>query len=160
MPDVSIRNAVIADYPALDALYAEGDAYHNAGAPHSFAPAAEPARTRDVIQAMLDDPNQEFLVAEIGGIDVGLLRLTIRERNLPFVPKRIAVINEVVVSAEQRGTGIGHQLMARAQELAAVRGAVEIWLDVWEFNTPALGFYESLGFEPVIRWVRKEIPDR
>jgi ribosomal protein S18 acetylase RimI-like enzyme len=157
MPDVSIRNAVIADYPALDALYAEGDAYHHAGAPQSFAPAAEPARTREVIQAMLDDPHQELLVAEIGGHTVGLVHLTMRERNIPFVPKRIAVINEVVVSADQRGKGIGRQLMANAQELAASRGADEIWLDVWEFNKPALGFYESLGYQPVIRWLRKPL---
>jgi diamine N-acetyltransferase len=157
MPDVSIRNAVIADYPALEALYAEGDAYHHAGAPQSFAPVAEPARTPELIQAMLDDPNQEFLVAEIGGLTVGLIHLTMRERNIPFVPKHIAVINEVVVAADQRGTGIGRQLMENAQELAASRGATEIWLDVWEFNKPALGFYESLGYEPVIRWMRKEI---
>lgn len=157
MPDVSIRIAVIADYPALEELYAEGDAYHFAGAPHSFAPVAEPARTRAVIQTMLDDPNQEFLVAEIERLIVGLLRLTIRERNLPFVPKRIAVINEVVISADKRGTGIGRQLMAKAQDLAASRGAVEIWLDVWEFNKTALGFYKSLGYEPIIRWMRKEI---
>jgi ribosomal protein S18 acetylase RimI-like enzyme len=106
---------------------------------------------------MLDDPNQEFLVAEIGGLTVGLIHLTMRERNIPFVPKHIAVINEVVVAADQRGTGIGRQLMENAQELAASRGATEIWLDVWEFNKPALGFYESLGYEPVIRWMRKEI---
>jgi ribosomal protein S18 acetylase RimI-like enzyme len=106
---------------------------------------------------MLDDPHQELLVAEIGHHTAGLLRLTMRERNLPFVPKRIAVINEVVVAAERRGTGIGRRLMENAQELAASHGAVEIWLDVWEFNSPAIGFYESLGYEPVIHWMRKEI---
>jgi ribosomal protein S18 acetylase RimI-like enzyme len=159
MVDINIRPAIAADYPELDELYAQVDAYHHEGAPYSFAPVATPARTLELIQASIHDPNQDLFVAQIEDRTVGLLRIAYRERQLPFVPKFIAIVEEIIVDRDHRGTGIGRQLMVLADQIAFDRGAVEVRLDVLEFNTSAYGFYESLGFEPYSRWMRKELRD-
>jgi len=40
----TIREATAGDAPAIDALFAEGDAFHAAGAPGSFRATTAPAR--------------------------------------------------------------------------------------------------------------------
>ncbi|MFL5758204.1 MAG: GNAT family N-acetyltransferase [Thermomicrobiales bacterium] len=154
MTNFVIRNAVIADYPAICALYGEFDTYHLDGVPHIFAPVADPARTRKVVQAALDDPNQALLIAQFAERIIGLLRISFRDREPPFVLKRIAVVEEVIVTSNERGAGVGREFLMKAQELASDHGAVEVWLDVFEFNTLAIGLYESLGYEQVVRRLR------
>ena len=45
---------------------------------------------------------------------------------------------------ELRGSGVGTQLIAEAEQLARRRGLDGIWLDTYDFQ--ARGFYEKLGF--------------
>ncbi|SOE09414.1 acetyltransferase (GNAT) family protein [Hoeflea halophila] len=49
------------------------------------------------------------------------------------------------VPEEQRGSGIGRKLLAKAEEIARQRGHVGVYLDTFEFQAPR--FYESLGYE-------------
>jgi GNAT superfamily N-acetyltransferase len=49
------------------------------------------------------------------------------------------------VTEEQRGSGIGRILLARAEEIARQRGLVGVYLDTFEFQAPR--FYEGLGYE-------------
>ena len=53
-------------------------------------------------------------------------------------------IELLVVPEAARGTGLGRQLMARAEAMARSEGCTGIWLDTFEFQ--ARGFYEKLGF--------------
>ncbi len=43
-----------------------------------------------------------------------------------------------------RGTGLGRQLMAQAEQEAIERGCNGVWLDTFSFQ--ARGFYEKLGY--------------
>jgi GNAT superfamily N-acetyltransferase len=51
---------------------------------------------------------------------------------LLFVPERL------------RGTGVGRELMERAEALAREQGCKGIWLDTFSFQAP--GFYQKLGY--------------
>jgi len=152
-----IRNATITDYVALARLWGEADALHHAALPHVFAPPVHPARSHETIAAILTDPDQCLLVAEVEEKLVGLVHLTLRERRPPMVPKRFAVIEAIVVSAPHRGSGIERKLMDSAQRRSRDRGAGEVWLDVWEFNAGAIGFYEALGYDTVSRRMRIDL---
>ena len=44
-----------------------------------------------------------------------------------------------------RGSGVGRELMARAEAEAVARGCKAAWVDTFEFQAP--GFYRRLGYE-------------
>lgn len=56
-------------------------------------------------------------------------------------------VEKVAVLAECRGKGYGKALVLGLFEIAKQRGAERIFLEVRASNTPALGLYQSVGFE-------------
>jgi GNAT superfamily N-acetyltransferase len=53
-------------------------------------------------------------------------------------------VDYLVVPEEARGTGIGTELMQRAEAFARENNCVGVWLDTFSFQ--ALPFYEKLGY--------------
>ncbi len=52
---------------------------------------------------------------------------------------------EVLSVAEHlRGSGLGRQLVEKAEAIARTRGCVGVWVDTYTFQSP--GFYERLGY--------------
>jgi GNAT superfamily N-acetyltransferase len=66
-------------------------------------------------------------------------------------------LEDLYVSPDQRGSGLGKALLARLAEIAVQRGykRVEWWVLKW--NEPALGFYRALGAEALDEWVHYRI---
>lgn len=56
-------------------------------------------------------------------------------------------VEKVAVLAESRGKGYGKALVLGLFEIAKQRGAERIFLEVRASNAPALGLYQSVGFE-------------
>jgi GNAT superfamily N-acetyltransferase len=59
------------------------------------------------------------------------------------------------VPDDLRGTGVGREVMMRAEAEARARGCRGIWLDTFSFQ--ARGFYEKLGFT-LIGWIDEYPP--
>lgn len=57
-----------------------------------------------------------------------------------------AKLHKLYVLPERQGAGLGQALLARAQALAAARGASEICLQVNKRNTRAIRAYERAGY--------------
>ena len=55
-------------------------------------------------------------------------------------------LEDLFVSAEARGSGVGRALVEAVVERARARGCRRIELDTAEDNAPALALYRSLGF--------------
>ena len=157
MEHLRVREASIDDHPALDSLWIEADLIHHEAWPNVFARPSDSARSREPVKATLGDPNQHLIVAEIDDRIAGFVRVTLRDRRPPFVPTRFGIVEEIVVATERRGEGIGGRLMAEAEAWARNNGVGEVWLDVWEFNENAIGFYVSLGYETITLRMRKNI---
>lgn len=54
------------------------------------------------------------------------------------------------VHEDQRGTGVGSDLLARFEQAAAARGARRIFVTSFTFQAP--GFYEEHGYREIFRW--------
>jgi ribosomal protein S18 acetylase RimI-like enzyme len=146
--DVSIRRAIPEDYEGLCEIFADVDALHRESLPHVFRESDGPPRTREFVSAILADQNAALFVAEHEGQIIGVVHVSIQASpDIPIVvPRRYAVIVDLVVAKRSRRFGIGRSLVERAQQWAVDRQATGIELTVWEFNEEAIAFYERLGY--------------
>lgn len=157
--EIRVRKATPDDHCNLNELFEEVDALHRDRLPHIFQQPDGAARERDYLLGLIADPNVAFLVAEAGDTLVGFVHAVIRDTPaLPvFVPRRYAVVDEVVVRSGFQNQGIGRRLMDEAQAWAVAQGAASIELNVYEFNESAISFYEGLGYQALSRRMRKEL---
>jgi GNAT superfamily N-acetyltransferase len=100
---------------------------------------------RRAFEAIDADPAHLLLVAESGGEIVATMQLSF----LPGLARRGALraqIEAVRVRADQRGSGLGGELMIWAIEEARRRGCALVQLTSDKRRTDAHRFYERLGF--------------
>jgi GNAT superfamily N-acetyltransferase len=96
----------------------------------------------DRLQAILDDPQVEFLVLRKDGRDVGILELDFRDAEAC----ELAFFG---VAPEAIGTGVGRTLMNEAITRAWSRPIKRFWVHTCSLDHPAaLDFYRRSGFEP------------
>ena len=62
-------------------------------------------------------------------------------------------LEDLFVTGEARGKGIGRRLITRLAAIAVERGWERIDFQVLDWN-PARGFYRQLGFEHLGEWLR------
>jgi GNAT superfamily N-acetyltransferase len=61
-------------------------------------------------------------------------------------------LEDLYVSPEHRGKGIGKALLTRVAAIAVEEGCHRFQWDVLEWNTPAIGFYEQMGAKMLMEW--------
>jgi GNAT superfamily N-acetyltransferase len=85
-----------------------------------------------------------IVVAHAGArvVAMGVLHYTVST----YLGTKVAMLEDVVVTASHRGSGAGKQLMAHIIEQARSDGAHRITLLTDHDNVAARGFYESFGF--------------
>jgi len=81
-------------------------------------------------------PESFALVARRDGDEVGILTGMI---NYQWLYIRLLAVNP-----ERRKSGIGGELLRRAEQLARAKGCVGIWLDTYSYQAP--DFYPRHGF--------------
>lgn len=139
--EVSIRAATGDDATAMHALIQE--LAHTTHVPDKFR--SSPGQFREHISA--DAPLYEALVADsaAGIIGVALYFYTFSSwRGEPGV-----YLQDLVVTREARGRGLGAKLLRELARVAAARGATHLRLAVERDNIAAQRFYERLGLEAV-----------
>jgi GNAT superfamily N-acetyltransferase len=94
---------------------------------------------------LLKETNSHFLVAKINGSAVGFINFSIRKTVLH--PGSSALIDELVVSEQYRGQGIGRQLVSTAVERARGFGCCEAEVSTEKVNSKAREFYKNCGFQ-------------
>jgi ribosomal protein S18 acetylase RimI-like enzyme len=150
MPDtsVTIRAGTVADYPRAHAVIKETFSFHQQAAPTFFQESDSPPPTLATIEAVLDNDSGAWFLAEHQGEVIGFVTVQMRPpaQEQYLVPESRALVQNLGVLSAWRGQGIGQTLMEAAEAWARRHGATRLVLNVWEFNTGALGFYETLGY--------------
>ena len=101
----------------------------------------------DAFAAIEADPNNELIVAVLGGTIVGMLQITFIPY-LTYQGRWRALIEGVRVSSEARSHGVGGAMLEWAIALARSRDCVMVQLTTDRAREDALRFYERLGFVP------------
>ncbi|MBM7437948.1 GNAT family N-acetyltransferase [Streptomyces sp. HB132] len=139
MSDLDIRPATLADIPALVAMLADDPLGAERESPDDLGP------YQAAFRRLADDPNQHLVVAVREGRVVGTLQLTI----VPGLSRRGAtrsVIEGVRVHADERGSGLGTQLIQWAVDESRRQDCQLAQLTSDATRTDAHRFYERLGF--------------
>lgn len=66
-------------------------------------------------------------------------------------------INQIIVSEEFRGIGIGKELISQAELIAKEHNIKTLDLNVTEMNKEAAGIYRSMGFITERRYMKKAL---
>lgn len=139
MKDIRIRKARKSDLPAIKVLLAElTDAMDDTECiDMQVAP--------KIWEHLLRDARSHFLVATTHRTPVGLIHFTIRQTVLHRSPS--AMIDELVVTKQYQGNGIGKQLVLATIERCRQLGCCEVEVSTERTNVKARKFYGKCGFD-------------
>ncbi|MGH1552531.1 GNAT family N-acetyltransferase [Streptomyces sp. L7] len=139
MGDLEIRASVTEDVPAIVGMLADDPLGSQRESPDDLTPYLA------ALERLTADPNQHLVVAVREGRVVGTLQLTV----IPGLSRRGAtrsVIEAVRIHADERGSGLGTELIDWAIAESRRKGCqlVQLTSDVTRID--AHRFYERLGF--------------
>jgi GNAT superfamily N-acetyltransferase len=140
MGDLEIRPALADDVPAIVALLADDPLGAQRESPDEMTPYLK------ALERVKSDPNQHLLVAVRDGRVVGTLQLTI----IPGLSRKGAtrsLIEAVRIHADERGGGLGTQLIEWAIDESRRQDCQLVQLTSDATRTDAHRFYERLGFQ-------------
>ncbi|QHC26527.1 GNAT family N-acetyltransferase [Streptomyces sp. GS7] len=140
MSDIEIRRATEADLPAIVAMLADDPLGAGRESPDDMAP------YRAAFATVAADPHQHLVVAVRDGRTIGTLQLTV----IPGISRRGAtrsIIEAVRIHADERGSGLGTQLIEWAIAESRSLGCLLVQLTSDATRVDAHRFYERLGFE-------------
>ncbi len=96
-------------------------------------------------------PQAEVVIAETAAGDVAGFALFCSNYST-FLAQPGIWLEDLFVRPEFRGQGIGKALLAHLASLAVQRGCGRVEWAVLKWNTPSIGFYESLGARGLEEW--------
>jgi GNAT superfamily N-acetyltransferase len=135
MPSVVIRKAVLADLPAVLALYADD-------ALAIRRPGGDTTVFEEAFADIESDPRTAIYLATRGGVVVGTFQATV----LPHLLAKVMQLEAVHVHSSERGRGVGTEMMRWALQDARRRGCTRAQLTSQKRRVDAHRFYERLGF--------------
>ncbi|RPF34804.1 GNAT family N-acetyltransferase [Streptomyces sp. TLI_185] len=139
MGDLAIRPATADDVAAIVAMLADDPLGAQRESPDDLTPYLT------ALERLASDPNQHLVVAVREGRVVGTLQLTV----IPGLSRRgtvRSIIEGVRIHADERGSGLGTQLIDWAIDESRRQGCQLVQLTSDNTRTEAHRFYERLGF--------------
>ncbi|MFJ8635020.1 GNAT family N-acetyltransferase [Streptomyces sp. NPDC093568] len=139
MGDLEIRPAVADDIPAIVGMLADDPLGAQRESPDDLTPYLA------AFERLSSDPNQRMIVAVREGRVIGTLQLTV----IPGLSRRGAtrsIIESVRIHADERGSGLGTQLIEWAIDESRRLNCQLVQLTSDKSRADAHRFYERLGF--------------
>lgn len=145
---MTIRTAEVGDYAKIAEMLEYMCRLHAEGRPDIFAAGAAKYDCGK-LSAICADPDTPVYVADEGGRLCGycMCRFLMRgDKSEVTRPYFSLWVDDLCVLPECRRMGVASALMEHVRACAAERGCHNIELNVWDFNSGAVDFYEDFGF--------------
>lgn len=143
-----IRQATGEDVDAIHALY------HGLEL-KGFIPLTDADSFRESLQRVIDYPDCFVFVAVSGDKVVGSLTVYLYED--AFVARKLALLENIVIADEARGSGLGRKLVDYGVRFATDQGALQARVMSKKVRKQAAKFYQDCGFEHIhncyTRWL-------
>ncbi len=151
---MNIRLAREDELDRINELRKQVNDLHVEGKPDVFKPGFCD-ELKDFIHVIWNDPGQDLIVCEQDGEIAGfaVVHHIVKPEN-PFMKERNFLdIDEFCVDEKWRRKGVATEMIGYIKDYAKEKGLHRIELNMWEFNEPALAFYEAAGFETYRRYM-------
>ncbi|WP_432011590.1 N-acetyltransferase family protein [Streptomyces cucumeris] len=148
-----IRPAKPSDVPDILAMIRELAEYEK-------APQEAKATEEQLREALFGaDPAVFGLIAEEGtGADAETVGFALWFRNFStWTGTHGVYLEDLYVTPRARGGGHGKALLAELARICVERGYTRFEWSVLDWNAPAIGFYASLGAEPMDEWTVRRL---
>lgn len=145
----NIRRGICDDLATVIDFAQHLNSIHHLERPDIFVDAAANAPgTRAHWRSFLESDTDLVLIAELDASPVGFVSAHISTTTNPLMhAMQICRIGSICVLEPYRGRGIGKELIGAARDWAIDKGAEELKLTVWTFNSAAIKMYEEFGME-------------
>jgi len=146
--ECAIRKAGPQDEEGVMRLLSQIAGHHHKGRPDMFKSGARKYGHEEFAAILNDLSKPVFVAVDDAGRVLGYVFCEItQDKDHPVLTdKKTLFIDDFCVDETARGQLIGSKLFEAVKTYAQSAGARHINLNVWEFNTGAIRFYEKLGF--------------
>lgn len=146
---MTVRKAAVRDIPRMGELLSQVCNVHAAGRPDLFVAGARKYTDAQLVELLADDTRPVLVAADEQDRVLGYAFCILQEgaHHHALQPVRTLYIDDLCVDETCRGQHIGRTLYEAVLALARERACYNVTLHVWNCNTPAVGFYESLGMQ-------------
>ncbi|HOX57381.1 MAG TPA: GNAT family N-acetyltransferase [Candidatus Paceibacterota bacterium] len=140
--NIAIRRWTPPDLPAIQNLLRETwlDAYGSFIPREDLAGYLQAHYSQEKLEMLFADPDVTGLLVEMEGVVAGYAKLFHARAEQRFY------MHQLYIRPAKQGLGLGHRLMACAEQHARQLGADRIWLGVMVKNTHAVSWYKKMGF--------------
>lgn len=139
--NVIVRDSKTEDSESVHSLLRIIADLHKNGRPDMF-PDLTSKYTFEQVQERLSKNENGVFVAELNNKVVGYIFCDIIKEG----SGNTLYIDDLCVDSNARCMGIGRKLLDKAKSYANEKGCAYVMLNVWEFNSGAVDFYEKYGF--------------
>ncbi len=154
---LEIRQARLEDLDHMLTLWQELAELHEVlDSRYSLSDQAE-TEARKFLAANIQNPAWHILVAVNDGLMVGFITGYIRENSPIMVQRCYGYIEDAIVTARSRRTGIGEQLCREMELWLQAHGAEYIRLNAAALNPVSQAFWHKMGYRDISIQMRKEI---
>jgi ribosomal protein S18 acetylase RimI-like enzyme len=149
--ELSVRRAGPRDVNLIAALGVTTcyEAYYELDPSHDLADYCARFFDPKVVADEVADENCTHLIVESRGNAIGFAKL--REGNVIECVAGMSAIElqRIYVLEREKGRGIGRMLLNAACDVGREKGYEMLWLGVWDRNTAAQRFYDSIGMRRI-----------
>ena len=150
--NLTVRKADIGDSASVFSLLRIIGDLHRNGRPDMF-PNLTSKYDLEQVKARLSKENSGVFVATVDGSVIGYVFCEIIEEGDGYT----VYVDDLCVDPMARRVGVGNALMDRAAEYGRERNCRYLMLNVWEFNSSAVEFYEKYGLKTRTRHLEMKL---
>lgn len=122
------------------------DAFESQNNPVDFNTYLDQAFHPETLRMELENPDTEFYLVYDNKTLVGYFKVNRGQAQTEIKDALAMELERIYVLQEFQGRKIGRWMVDRVRKLGMALDITYLWLGVWEKNTGAISFYESLGF--------------
>lgn len=148
---MKLRSAEISDIGRITELLYQVHKVHSDGRPDIFRPGAKKYTEGELLEIIQDDTRPVYVAENDNGVVDGYAFCLLQEvkDDKSCQDMKTLYIDDLCVDEKSRGEHIGSALYHYVCEEAKRLGCYHITLNVWELNSSAKKFYETMGLKPL-----------